>query len=53
MEEKLISEKDVRNAWLRYYMFCEVGISYERLQALSFCYSLIPIFKKSIQIRRI
>ena len=46
MEEKLISEKDVRNAWLRYYMFCEVGISYERLQALSFCYSLIPIFKK-------
>ena len=42
----LISEKDVRNAWLRYYFFAETGISYERLQALGWCNSLLPILKK-------
>lgn len=45
-EKSLITEKDVRNAWLRYYIFAETGISFERLQALGWCNSLIPIFKK-------
>ena len=41
-----ITEKDVKKSWLTYYFFAETGISYERLQALGFCMSLIPIFKK-------
>lgn len=45
-DKALITEKDVRRAWLRYYFFAETGISYERLQALGWCNSLIPIFKK-------
>ena len=39
-----ITEKDVKKSWLTYYFFAETGISYERLQALGFCMSLIPIF---------
>ncbi len=38
-----ITEKDVKKSWLTYYFFAETGISYERLQALGFCMSLIPI----------
>lgn len=41
-----ITEKDVRRSWLLYYVFAETGISYERLQAIGWCNSLIPIFKK-------
>lgn len=41
-----ITEKDVRNSWIQYYLFAETGISWERLQALGFTNSLIPIFKK-------
>jgi len=41
-----ITEKDVRRSWLRYYIFAETGISYERLQALGFTHGLLPILKK-------
>lgn len=41
-----LTEKDVKNSWIRYYVFAETGISWERLQALGFTNSLIPIFKK-------
>lgn len=44
--KNIITEKDVRNSWLRYYLTCEMGISFERLQAMGFCYSLIPILEK-------
>ena len=27
-----ITEKDVRNSWIQYYLFAETGISWERLQ---------------------
>ncbi|CAM4218748.1 MAG: PTS system mannose/fructose/sorbose family transporter subunit IID [Paenibacillus macerans] len=43
---KLITEKDVRRNWLTYYMVAEMGISYERLQALGFTTAMIPILKK-------
>ncbi len=46
MEKKLISEKDVKNSWLYYYLVAEMGISYERLQALGFTAGMIPILKK-------
>lgn len=45
-KKKMITEKDVRNSWLRYYFTCEMAISYERLQAVGFCSSLIPILTK-------
>lgn len=45
-EVQKLTEKDVRNAWIRYYFFAETGISWERLQALGLTNSLIPIFKK-------
>lgn len=45
-EKKLLTEKDVKKSWLTYYFFAETGISYERLQALGFTMSLIPIFRK-------
>ena len=41
-----ITEKDVRRSWLRYYIFAETGISYERLQALGWTHGLLPILKK-------
>ena len=46
VEKKLITIKDVRNNWLRYYTTCEMGISYERLKAVGFCSSLVPVLKK-------
>ncbi|OON42023.1 PTS fructose transporter subunit IID [Izhakiella australiensis] len=45
-QQKLITEKDVKNSWLYYYIIAEMGISYERLQALGFATSLIPVLKK-------
>lgn len=42
----LITEKDVKKSWLYYYLIAEVGISYERLQALGFATSMIPVLKK-------
>ncbi len=45
-EKKLITVKDVRSHWLRYYMTCEMGISYERLQAVGLCSALVPVLKK-------
>lgn len=44
--EVVITEKDVRKEWLTYYFIAEMGISFERLQALGFCASMIPILKK-------
>lgn len=44
--QSLITEKDVRKSWLLYYMVAEMGISYERLQALGFTTGMIPILKK-------
>lgn len=41
-----ITEKDVKKAWLYYYVIAEMGISYERLQSLGFCTALIPILEK-------
>ncbi|GMA08815.1 PTS fructose transporter subunit IID [Tetragenococcus halophilus subsp. flandriensis] len=43
---KLVSEKEVRNTWLRFYLTAEMAISFERLQALGFCSSLVPILTK-------
>ncbi|WP_152657232.1 PTS system mannose/fructose/sorbose family transporter subunit IID [Oceanobacillus sp. CFH 90083] len=41
-----ITRKDVRKSWFYYYLFAEMGISYERLQALGFTTSMVPILRK-------
>ena len=41
-----ISNWDLFKTWIRWLFFCEVAHSYERFQALAFCYALIPILKK-------
>lgn len=46
IDNKVLTKKDVVNAYNRWYLSCEVSNSYERMQALAFCYSLIPILKK-------
>lgn len=48
MNEKnqLIDKKLVQKSWFRYWLSAEMSNSYERLQSLSFCYSMIPVLKK-------
>ncbi|AHF75182.1 PTS system mannose/fructose/sorbose family IID component [Sodalis praecaptivus] len=46
MYPKEITEKDVKNSWLYYYIVAEMGISYERLQALGFTTGILPILQK-------
>lgn len=48
MEQKHteITKKDLNKSFLRWYMAAEISNSYERLQSVSFCYSMIPILKK-------
>jgi len=46
MDSKKITEKDVKNSWLYYYIVAEMGISYERLQALGFVTAILPILQK-------
>ena len=46
IKEQLINKKDLRKSWLCWYLFSCISSSYERLLALSFCTSLIPVLKK-------
>lgn len=50
MNEKnqLIDKKLVQKSWFRYWLSAEMSNSYERLQSLSFCYSMIPVLKNYI-----
>lgn len=41
-----ITKKDITKVWLIYYMGVELSNSYERLQSLIFCASMIPVLKK-------
>lgn len=41
-----ITNRDLFIAWIRWMFSCEISHSYERLQALAFCYTLIPLLKK-------
>lgn len=41
-----ITKKDITKVWLTYYMGAELSNSYERLQSLIFCASMIPVLKK-------
>ena len=41
-----IAKKDLRRSFLRWYMSAEISNSFERLQSISFCYSMIPVLRK-------
>lgn len=41
-----LTKKDITKSWLQWYMLCEMSNSFERLQTLAFCASMIPILKK-------
>jgi len=43
--EKL-TKGDVTKSWLQWWILCEMSNSYERLQTLAFCASMIPVLKK-------
>lgn len=45
-ENKVITKKELRKAWFIWYLGAEVSNSYERLQSLVFCASMIPVLKK-------
>lgn len=44
--KSLLSKKDIRRSYLRWYTACEVSNSFERMQSVAFCYSMIPILEK-------
>ena len=43
---KLLGKKDIFHAWMRWWIGAEVGHSFERMQAPSFCTALVPALKK-------
>lgn len=45
-KNQLVDKKLVQKTWFRYWLSAEMSNSYERLQSLSFCYSMIPVLKK-------
>jgi len=44
--KSLLSKKDISRSYLRWYIACEVSNSFERMQSVAFCYSMIPILEK-------
>lgn len=44
--KKVLTPGDIRKSWWIWWFGCEVSNSFERLQALSFCISMIPILRK-------
>jgi D-glucosaminate-specific PTS system IID component len=45
-ENRKLTKKDIQKSFYRWYMSAEVPNSYERMQGVSFCYSMIPCLKK-------
>lgn len=46
MHENKLTKSDVRKSWLNWFMFAQSNYNYERLQALAFAHSMLPIIKK-------
>jgi Phosphotransferase system, mannose/fructose/N-acetylgalactosamine-specific component IID len=45
-EPKKLTKGDISRSWIRWYCFAEMSNSFERLQTVAFCASMIPILKK-------
>jgi PTS system mannose-specific IID component len=44
--ENKITQKDLRNVFIRWLLGGQIGWNYERMQGLSYCFSMIPVLKK-------
>ena len=44
--KSVITKKDINKAWFRWFMFSEVSLNFERLQALAFCNSISGVLEK-------
>lgn len=42
----LLTKHDVNRVIARWYITCEMSLNYERMQSISYTYSLIPVLKK-------
>ncbi|MBO1306282.1 PTS system mannose/fructose/sorbose family transporter subunit IID [Enterococcus sp. 669A] len=45
-EKQVITDKDIKRAYLRWWLSAETSANYERMQGLSWCASLAPILQK-------
>ena len=45
-EKRMLSRRDVFQMWIRWWYACEQSNSFERLQSLAFCFSMLPAIKK-------
>ena len=46
MADKKLNKRDIDRLYWRWYLAGEVSLSYERMQAISFCYAFMPLLKK-------
>ena len=46
VRESVLTEKDIKKAYMRWYNCCEISNSYERMQTVSFCYAISSVLKK-------
>lgn len=46
IKESILTEKDIRTAYFRWYNYCEISNSYERMQTVAFCYAISGTLKK-------
>lgn len=46
VDKKLLTKKDVTKSWWLWWISAETTNSFERLQSLSFCLSMLPVLKK-------
>ena len=45
-ENSKITFRDIVSVFWRWWFVCEMSNSYERMQAISYCYAMIPVLKK-------
>ncbi len=42
----VVTKKDIDTVFIRWFTFAEVGLNFERMQALAFCNSMLPLLQK-------
>ena len=46
-DDKKITKSDIKKAFWRYVFMSQCGWNYERMQSVGYCYSMLPILKKT------
>ena len=47
MAEKKLTRADLMSAFWRYVFFFQCGWNYERMQSVGYCFTMLPILKKT------